>query len=342
MAVKERYQLPFILAIVLHLAILAAFIFSFVFQGESVQLPGSQTQIINAIALNSAQVQEQLAAFKAHSSPKKIIHPQPHSEPMPMHSPPRPIEKPKMIRPKPMVKPAEPPKPEIKKIEKPLEKPVKEAENHPELKVNDQAKIKLDQAKLKNEVKKEKTKPVPKPKIQAKETAKPEAKPEIKPQKNLEKIIDQKDIADKKSDLQNALAQELNQDKQAEKAQDAKDLLQQNLKADQQQLQAAASKYQQGVVDKYKALMLSAIEQHWRVPPNLNKDLSCDLLITLAPGGSVLTAEVTRSSGVPALDRSAIQAVYQASPLPVPSDPDVFATMRQITITAKPENISAG
>ena len=42
------------------------------------------------------------------------------------------------------------------------------------------------------------------------------------------------------------------------------------------------------------------------------------------PDGEVLSAQVTKSCGSPALDRSVQDAVLRASPLPQPSDKDVF------------------
>ena len=111
-------------------------------------------------------------------------------------------------------------------------------------------------------------------------------------------------------------------------------LLDENIK-----LQGQQSRQAQGVVDKYKALIIQAISEKWLVPPQSNKKLSSELLIRLAPGGMVLSVDVTKSSGDPALDSSARAAVLKASPLPVPNDTGAFEPFRQFVLKVKPENV---
>jgi colicin import membrane protein len=94
-----------------------------------------------------------------------------------------------------------------------------------------------------------------------------------------------------------------------------------------------------GEVNKYKALILQTISQHWLVPSGVDKNLSAELLIRLAPGGTVLDVQVIRSSGSAGLDRSARDAVFKASPLPVPSDSEGFDQFRQFVLKVKPENV---
>ncbi len=91
-------------------------------------------------------------------------------------------------------------------------------------------------------------------------------------------------------------------------------------------------------VDKYKALIVNAVRQKWLIP-NVNKHLATQLQIRLAPTGMVLRVVVLKSSGDPALDRSVESAVYKASPLPVPKDPDLFNYFRVINWTFRPEQI---
>lgn len=93
-----------------------------------------------------------------------------------------------------------------------------------------------------------------------------------------------------------------------------------------------------GEVDRYKALIITAISRQWILPENTQKDLYSQFRIRLAPDGSVLEVTLTRSSGDSVLDRSAQSAIYKASPLPVPTDPEAFNTFRDISLTVKPEN----
>lgn len=94
-----------------------------------------------------------------------------------------------------------------------------------------------------------------------------------------------------------------------------------------------------GEVDKYKAMIVNAIGRQWILPENVNNSLSSQFRIRLAPDGAVLEVTLTRSSGDPVLDRSAQTAIYKASPLPVPTDPETFDIFRDISLTVRPENV---
>lgn len=104
-------------------------------------------------------------------------------------------------------------------------------------------------------------------------------------------------------------------------------------------LQAKQLRQSQGEINKYKALILQAISEHWIVPSGSNKALSCELMIRLAPGGNVIAVEVIKKSGDVALDSSARNAVLKASPLPVPKEPSQFEAFRQFVLKVKPKNI---
>lgn len=93
-----------------------------------------------------------------------------------------------------------------------------------------------------------------------------------------------------------------------------------------------------GEVDRYKALIISAISRQWILPENVENNLSSQFRIRLAPDGSVLEVTLTKSSGDSILDHSAQSAIYKASPLPVPTDPEAFNTFRDISLTVRPEN----
>lgn len=93
-----------------------------------------------------------------------------------------------------------------------------------------------------------------------------------------------------------------------------------------------------GVVDKYKALILNAISQKWILPENANSTMYSQFRIRLAPSGVVLDVSLIRSSGDAVLDRSAKDAIYKASPLPVPTDTKSFNLFRDISLTVRPGN----
>jgi len=97
----------------------------------------------------------------------------------------------------------------------------------------------------------------------------------------------------------------------------------------------------QSEVDKYTYLIQQAISRRWIVPEAASSELTCQLLIRLAPGGTVLDVQLARTSGNSLLDRSARAAVYKASPLPVPSDAEVFDKFRVLRLTVHPESATA-
>lgn len=82
-----------------------------------------------------------------------------------------------------------------------------------------------------------------------------------------------------------------------------------------------------------------AVTRVWLRPPGARPGLSSTLRIRLALDGSVLDVQTVRSSGDPVFDRSAEVAIRKASPLPMPSDPDVaraFAT-QSVDFVFRPE-----
>lgn len=158
-------------------------------------------------------------------------------------------------------------------------------------------------------------------------------KQQIEMQKQRQKEADQLAALKKKK------ADELARAELARQAKEKEALVQkQQAAAQQAALDAQKNARIAGEVDKYKALIISAISQQWILPENADSRLSSQFRIRLAPNGAVLEVSLTRSSGDPILDRSAQSAIYKASPLPVPSDPDTFNLFRDISLTVRPEN----
>jgi colicin import membrane protein len=154
-------------------------------------------------------------------------------------------------------------------------------------------------------------------------------------QKKLLAELKKKELQQKKvkqKAIEQAFAQELKE--QAEKS-----LAKQLLEEEQRTATAAGAAKARGEVNKYKALILQAIGRRWLVPMGADKKLYSQLLIRLAPDGSVMDVQITKSSGDIALDHSARDAVFKASPLPVPSEAVAFDQFRQFVLKVRPENI---
>lgn len=123
------------------------------------------------------------------------------------------------------------------------------------------------------------------------------------------------------------------------KQEEAKRLAEMQEALHKEALEEAKAQQMAGLVNRYKALIINAISQHWIVPPDSDQSLSCRFEIHLADNGVVQRVRLLRSSGDPVLDRSAKTAIYRASPLPVPKTPDAFALFKVVSLTVKPEGL---
>ena len=151
-----------------------------------------------------------------------------------------------------------------------------------------------------------------------------------------------KDLEAQKKTAQDNLAklkkQNADQEKQQQQYQAAL-ALQKKIAAKQAEIAKQKSQAIDGIVNKYKGLILEAISQNWLVPPGTSPTISCQLYIELGNAGKVVNVRVMKSSGNNLLDRSAVAAVYKASPLPAPSDSAAYQAFKKFSLTVKPENI---
>lgn len=122
-------------------------------------------------------------------------------------------------------------------------------------------------------------------------------------------------------------------------------LLDQQLKQEQaslqqqkQSLEAVHNEQLKGVLDKYRAQMLQVIQDNWH-PLVQDASVYCQLLIHVAPGGVITKVDLLSSSGNAALDRSARLAIIKSSPLPVPKDPALFDSFREVRIKMTPQEV---
>ncbi len=90
--------------------------------------------------------------------------------------------------------------------------------------------------------------------------------------------------------------------------------------------------------DKYISQIRSRITRNWHKPAEVGGGLITELRVKLFPGGEVREVTVTRSSGNPVYDRSALDAVKKASPLPVPRDSG-FDKFRSFKLKFSPTGI---
>jgi colicin import membrane protein len=72
------------------------------------------------------------------------------------------------------------------------------------------------------------------------------------------------------------------------------------------------------------ALIRDRVTRAWIRPPSARAGVNCEVHVTQVPGGVVTGVQIGSCNGDPAVRESIEAAVYRASPLPTPSNPDLF------------------
>jgi len=93
----------------------------------------------------------------------------------------------------------------------------------------------------------------------------------------------------------------------------------------------------QSELARYEGLIRQKVERNWVRPAGWTKGMECVVRVRLAPTGEVINATVARPSGSPAFDRSVENAVYKASPLPLPEDKGLIEHFRELELRFRPE-----
>ncbi|HUR41232.1 MAG TPA: cell envelope integrity protein TolA [Verrucomicrobiae bacterium] len=145
----------------------------------------------------------------------------------------------------------------------------------------------------------------------------------------------QKELADKKKaeDLaRKKQEQEEARERQSEAQRELQDkaLMEQQMRQEELDREVARAAATQAASEREKkqAVWADALSRHvqryWNRPAGATGDFECSVQVQLLPDGTVTKARIDSSCGSPALDRSVEDAVFRASPLPRPADPDVF------------------
>lgn len=103
--------------------------------------------------------------------------------------------------------------------------------------------------------------------------------------------------------------------------------------AAEERVNAARGSAQQA---EYKALIEARINRAWIRPATARSGINCEVRVTQVPGGEVVGVQLTRCNGDAAVRESIEAAVYRASPLPQPPNPDLFD--RNLLVTFAPND----
>ncbi len=93
----------------------------------------------------------------------------------------------------------------------------------------------------------------------------------------------------------------------------------------------------QSELARVENLIRQNVERNWVRPAGWTRGMECVVRVRLDPTGEVISATVARPSGNAAFDRSVVNAVYKASPLPLPEDKGLFEHFRELELRFRPE-----
>ena len=79
-----------------------------------------------------------------------------------------------------------------------------------------------------------------------------------------------------------------------------------------------------GALAVYMEQIRQKIYRNWSVPASAREDLDCAVRVRQAPGGEVIGVTILTCNGDDAVRRSIEAAIRRSSPLPEPSDPNLF------------------
>ena len=91
--------------------------------------------------------------------------------------------------------------------------------------------------------------------------------------------------------------------------------------------------------NQYVAAIQQKVSSNWIRPPGAQQGLTALVAVRVTPGGDVLAARVVRGSGDAVFDRSVINAVLKASPLPFPQDPKFYEFLREFKLEFRPDQL---
>ncbi|VAW81232.1 TolA protein [hydrothermal vent metagenome] len=135
-----------------------------------------------------------------------------------------------------------------------------------------------------------------------------------------------------------AAAEKKRKAEEARKKAEAEREMRERLAAEQERLRAQRDSAMQRMIDEYGLYIKEKVQRSWIRPSGSSASLSCVVNVRLIPGGEVVDVKIVRSSGNAAFDRSVEAAVFKASPLPVPKDPEVMEKFRSITFEFNPDS----
>ncbi|MGR9072567.1 MAG: cell envelope integrity protein TolA [Gammaproteobacteria bacterium] len=303
----KKFSRPLTFSVILHIALLFLLIFSFASR-QSMVKPKPVPEIIQATVLDESKIQGEVEKLQREENEQKIAEEKRQKE----------LEA-KRIREEKKIK-------ELQQKRAVEEKKAKEEEARRK-KAAEQEKKKLE------EIKKQKEK-------EAERLAAIKKQKEAEEKKRLEEQRKKEAEEKKRLEEQRKKAAEERRIKEAEakrKQEEARRKAEAERAAEEAKRRAEWEARAKASIANAMDLIQRKVNRSWIRPASIGSGLSCTIRVKLIPGGDVMDATVIKGSGNDIFDRSAENAVRKASPLPVPSDPELFPYFRTFTFIFKPQ-----
>lgn len=218
---------------------------------------------------------------------------------------------------------------EEQQAQKRLEDIVKKTKEAEQKKLADLKKQK--EAEKKKALEKKKTEELAKKKKEEQKKKKELAKAK-KEKERLAKVT--KEEERKRQEAEKKKQTELARKKKEEEEKRAKELaLQQKLEEERQQAVFSS------LLAQYEPIIRQKVSRNWNQPSSTQSGIAAQVTVRLTATGEVISAKVTRSSGNSVFDRSVENAVYKASPLPIPQERGINEKFRNLNLKFKPEDL---
>ena len=88
----------------------------------------------------------------------------------------------------------------------------------------------------------------------------------------------------------------------------------------------------------YQFAIAQKVRRNWAVPASAGPETRCSVRVTQLPGGEVVGVNIISCNGDDAVRRSVEAAIRRSSPLPEPSDPDLFDRNLTLNLTLERED----
>jgi len=91
-------------------------------------------------------------------------------------------------------------------------------------------------------------------------------------------------------------------------------------------------------MDAYVYAIAQKIRRNWAAPASAGPETRCTVSVTQLPGGDIVGVNIRSCNGDEAVKRSLEAAIRRSSPLPEPSDPDLFDRNLTLNLTMERED----